>query len=138
MAKNDTLLVRLKPYDPRRGFVLRRYTYAGIKFHEERGWYRVDRHVGDYLRAVRQVLGDEHAPLAFDVHTEAEAEAIDAEESQATARKKATHPVNATSSVTTADLKGDESEAPSEDDGSAQAAQSKTSPSTTKRRARGK
>ena len=42
----QTLLVRLKPYDPRRGFVLRRYTYRGIKFHEERGWYRVDKDVG--------------------------------------------------------------------------------------------
>ncbi len=63
----QTLLVRLKPYDPRRGFVLRRYTYRGIKFHEERGWYRVDKDVGEYLRSVRQVPGDEHAPLAFDV-----------------------------------------------------------------------
>ena len=33
----ETLFVRLKPYDPRRGYVLRRYTYRGIKFHEERG-----------------------------------------------------------------------------------------------------
>ena len=47
----DTLLVRLKPYDPRRGHVLRRYTYAGIKFQEERGWYRVERPVAEYLRA---------------------------------------------------------------------------------------
>ncbi|MBL9025658.1 MAG: hypothetical protein JNL21_25920, partial [Myxococcales bacterium] len=51
----DTLLVRLKPYDPRRGHVLRRYTYAGIKFQEERGWYRVERPVAEYLRAVREV-----------------------------------------------------------------------------------
>lgn len=48
----DTLLVRLKPYDPRRGHVLRRFTYAGIKFQEERGWYRVERPVAEYLRAV--------------------------------------------------------------------------------------
>ena len=52
----DTLLVRLKPYDPRRGHVLRRYTYAGIKFQEERGWYRVERPVAEYLRAVREFL----------------------------------------------------------------------------------
>ena len=48
----DTLLVRLKPYDPRRGHVLRRYTYAGIKFHEERGWYRVSKDVAAYLKTV--------------------------------------------------------------------------------------
>ena len=34
----ETMLVRLKSFDPRRGAVLRRFTYAGIKFHEERGW----------------------------------------------------------------------------------------------------
>jgi hypothetical protein len=63
----DTLLVRLKPYDPRRGHVLRRYTYAGIKFQEERGWYRVERPVAEYLRAVREVPTDRYAPPAFDV-----------------------------------------------------------------------
>ena len=47
----ETLLVRLKRHDSRRGNVLRRYTYAGIKFHEERGWYRVAKDVADYLRA---------------------------------------------------------------------------------------
>ena len=49
----QTLLVRLKPYDPRRGFVLRRYTYRGIKFHEERGWYRVDKAVAHELVGFR-------------------------------------------------------------------------------------
>ena len=83
-------LVRLKPYDPRRGYVLRRFTFRGIKFHEERGWYRVDKDVADYLRSVRQVASDKHAPLAFDVCTEAEAQALDAEqEAAATTRKKA-------------------------------------------------
>lgn len=74
----QTLLVRLKPYDPRLGCVLRRFTYRGIKFHDERGWYRVDKEVAEYLRGVRQVPGDKHAPLAFDVCTEAEAQALDA------------------------------------------------------------
>ncbi len=37
----ETILVRLKPYDHRRGHVLRRYTYAGIKFQVDRGWSRV-------------------------------------------------------------------------------------------------
>jgi len=84
----QTLLVRLKPYDPRRGCVLRRYTYRGIKFHDERGWYRVDKEVADYLRGVRQVPGDTHAPLAFDVCTEAEAKVLDAEQDAATTRPR--------------------------------------------------
>lgn len=113
----QTLLVRLKPYDPRRGCVLRRFTYRGIKFHEERGWYRVDKEVAEYLRGVRQVPGDKHAPLAFDVCTEAEAQALDAEhEAAATTRKKATDPVEASTAVTTADL--EESEAKPESSGS--------------------
>ena len=76
----ETMLVRLKPYDPRRGFVLRRFTYAGIKFHEERGWYRVDKAVADYLRGVRESPESDFTPLAFDVCSDDEAQAIDARE----------------------------------------------------------
>ena len=77
-----TMLVRLKPHDPRRGCVLRRFTYRGIKFHEERGWYRVEKAVAAYLRAVRQVAGDEHSPPAFDVCTDSEAKDLDAKEKE--------------------------------------------------------
>jgi hypothetical protein len=86
----ETMLVRLKPFDPRRGHVLRRYTYRGIKFHVERGWYRVEPAVAAYLKEVRQVAADEHAPLAFDVQTEEEARALDArEEVEAKVRRSA-------------------------------------------------
>ena len=78
----ETLLVRLKPHDPRRGCVLRRYTYRGIKFHEERGWYRVEKAVADYLRGIRQVAGDEHSPPAFDVCAADEAKVLDAREKE--------------------------------------------------------
>ena len=115
----ETLLVRLKQHDPRRGHVLRRFTYRGIKFHEERGWYRVDKEVGEYLRSVRQVPGGEHAPLPFDVHTEAEAKALEADEAKATTRKKATDPVEASTAVTTADLEeNEENEAKPDSSGS--------------------
>ena len=104
----DTLLVRLKPYDPRRGHVLRRYTYAGIKFQEERGWYRVEKSVAEYLRSVRPVAGDEVTPLAFDVCTEEEAKALDVrEESEAKVRKAAADDVRLTparSDMATAEL----------------------------------
>ena len=76
----DSMLVRLKRYDPRRGHVLRRFTYAGVKVHEERGWYRVTKPIADYLRSVRQVAGDEYSPLAFDVCTDDEAKAQDAKD----------------------------------------------------------
>jgi len=85
----DTYLVRLKPHNPRRGHVLRRYTYRSIKFQEDRGWYRVDRKIAEYLRGVRQVAGNEHSPLAFDVCTPQEARAIDAREQEAAHPRKA-------------------------------------------------
>jgi len=73
----ETMLVRLKPFDPRRGHVLRRYTYRGIKLHEERGWYRLEKPVAEYLRTVRQQPADPHSPLAFDICSEEEAKAVD-------------------------------------------------------------
>jgi len=93
----DTMLVRLKPYDPRRGFVLRRFTYAGIKFHEERGWYRVDKAVADYLRTVHEAPESDFTPLAFDVCTEDDAKAIDArEESESRVRRTPSEAVSFT------------------------------------------
>ncbi len=95
----ETMLVRLKPYDPRRGHVLRRFTYAGVKIHEERGWHRVSKQVADYLRGVRQVNGDDYSPLAFDVCTDEEAKALDArEEVETKVRRSATDEVRLTPS----------------------------------------
>ena len=85
----QTQLVRLKPHDPRRGYVMRRYTYRGIKFHVERGWYRVTKDVADYLKDIRQVAGQEHSPPAFDICSDQEAMAIDAKEKKGAASKAA-------------------------------------------------
>jgi len=84
----ETMLVRLKPHDPRRGHVLRRFTYRGIKFHEERGWYRVEKKVAEYLRTVRQTASDEHSPSAFDVCTAEEAQELDSKEQDAKVTRK--------------------------------------------------
>lgn len=79
----DSLLVRIKPRDPHRGQVLRRFVYRGIRFEEGKGWYRVSPEVGEYLSAARQRGHDPRSPLAFDVCTEAEAKAIDEQETEA-------------------------------------------------------
>jgi hypothetical protein len=107
----ETRLVRLKPYDPRRGHVLRRFTYAaGIKFQVERGWYRVEKAVADYLCAVREVASDRHSPFAFDVCTEAEAKTLEATESEASKVKRSATddlkvvPARPAGAVTTDDL----------------------------------
>lgn len=107
---DNTYLVRLKAYDARRGHVLRRYTYAGIKFQEERGWYRVEKPVADYLRTVRQLPSDAYSPLAFDVSTDAEAKALDAAEAdEARVKRSASDelklsPSRAAGTLTTEDL----------------------------------
>jgi hypothetical protein len=106
----ETLLVRLKPYDPRRGNLLRHYTYAGIKFQEERGWYRVDKSVAEYLRRVHQQPSDPHSALAFDVCTDAEAKTLEATETEdAKVRRSATDelkvvPARGSGAVTTESL----------------------------------
>ncbi len=106
----EETLVRLKPLDPRRKFVLRRYAYAGIVFQEAHGWYRVPQAIGDYLRGVRQLEFDPYSPGAFDVCSDAEAQAIDAREKAiAGARRLAMEaigltPARAPGVVTTRDL----------------------------------
>jgi len=73
----ERLLARLKPRDPHRGRVLRRFVYRGVRFEEGRGWYRVSPEVGEHLRGVRQQPLDPRSEPAFDVCTEAEARALD-------------------------------------------------------------
>ncbi|ACY15332.1 hypothetical protein Hoch_2806 [Haliangium ochraceum DSM 14365] len=69
------MFVRLKPFAPERGHVLRRYSCRGIRFREAGGWKRVPHEVAAYLRGVRQQPGDPRSPLAFDVCGELGADA---------------------------------------------------------------
>jgi hypothetical protein len=104
--------VRLKPYDPKIGHVLRSYFYAPAddrgrpapgaqRFEEKRGWYRVTAEVAKYLSTVHQVETNPRSPLAFDVCTYEQAQQIDeAERGDRDARASA---VNA-NDLTTADL----------------------------------
>ena len=89
----ETLLVRLRPLDVRRGTALRCYTYRGIRFHVDRGWYRVPRDIAEYLRGVRTLDTDPNAPLAFDVSTEEDAKRVDAEEQAKAQAARATAPI---------------------------------------------
>ncbi len=112
----ETLLVRMKPYDPQRGFVLRRFTYRGVRFQPERGWYRVQKDVGEYLKGVRQ--GPErHAPLAFDVCTEEEATTLEARErAEANPKKSVTDELTLSPARAEEGLVADALAAPREDE----------------------
>ncbi len=75
------VLIRLKPYNPRKGFVVRRYHVRGILFREDRGWYRcTDDALAERLGKLRQRDTDPDSPQLFDIVTEAEAQEIDARE----------------------------------------------------------
>jgi hypothetical protein len=87
VRRMETLLVRLKAFDPRQRHTLRRYTYRGIVFAEDRGWCRVEADVAAYLRGVRQVPDDPHAPAAFDVCTDEEARRLDAADEAGSRRR---------------------------------------------------
>ena len=84
-----TRLARLKKHDPKRGYVLKRFTYRGVKFHVERGWVRVDEETAKYLEGVHQIPGNTHTPLAFDVCTDEEAKKLEEREEKEEERKKA-------------------------------------------------
>lgn len=100
------MLARLKPYNKRRGHVLRIVNYRGIKFEAQKGWYKVDDQTAAYIASVHQDPYDHDSPLAFDVMTQEEAEATEAaEDKRAEEKAKAAEPINAAldrTSVTTA------------------------------------
>ena len=86
-------LVRVKPFDPKKGNVIRRYTAFGIRFEEARGWYKVADEVAAYLSTVHQRPADEDSPLAFDVCSEEEAQRVEAaEKKKAEERARAAEP----------------------------------------------
>lgn len=72
------MFVRLKPYNPKKGYVLQRYLLGD--FHFLAGvWKTVDDATAAYLRTVTQITDDPDTHLAFDVAAnEAERDLIDA------------------------------------------------------------
>lgn len=91
----EKMFVRLKPYDPKSGHLLRRFCLEGKIFDVEKGWYSVPRGLALKLKQVQQttpakaeVRGNE--PLAFDVvETAEQAKQIERAEKQEARRKNA-------------------------------------------------
>jgi hypothetical protein len=86
-------LVRIKPFDPKKGHVIQRYTAFSIRFEERRGWYKVSDEVATYLATLHQRPGDSDSPMAFDVCSEEEAQQVEsAEKKKAEERARAAEP----------------------------------------------
>lgn len=79
MAKVTYLYVRLKPYNPKRGHVLRRLGFRGVRFYEGR-WYKVREGLARELADLHQKHHNEDSPLAFDVATQKQARDIEEKE----------------------------------------------------------
>lgn len=76
MAKSAPMLVRLKPFNPRKGYVMKTYVDGptGAVFREERGWYEVDDPVLiERLKECKSRPDREESPNAFDVCTREQA-----------------------------------------------------------------
>lgn len=84
-------LVRIKPYDKRRGHLLRTYRVGGKFYEGKKGWYEIEASVAEVLAEVKQST-DPHAPNGFDICTRAEAERIDEEEAQEEGKRSASSP----------------------------------------------
>ena len=102
-TRSSTMLVRLKPCNPKRGLVMRKYTHGptGKRFEESAGWYKVDAGLADYLGSVHQIVTDLDSPRAFDVCTEAEARRVDEREKKEKLRKDPSE----ANDLTTSDLR---------------------------------
>lgn len=65
--------VRIHPFDPRRGFKVKRYIVLGVRFEADKGWYEVP---DDYIPELKSCVQDVSAPVpvpVFQVATKEEA-----------------------------------------------------------------
>lgn len=83
---DDFYYVRLKPYQPSKNHLLRKYILHNEKmtFLEEKGWYKVPRRIAAKLQSVTQRTHDPDSPNAFEI-----VPAKVREEQQRQARRKA-------------------------------------------------
>lgn len=79
-------LVRLKPFDPKRGFVVRRYIFEHKRYEVESGWYEVDDATGAKLKLLLQNEDDLSSKDLFDVCEPGEARALEERERVAAER----------------------------------------------------
>lgn len=74
---------RIKPYNPKKGLTLQRYTVLGQVYLESKGWYPIDsEELARALKKLRVDENNEESPPVFDVCTLDEANQIDEQEAR--------------------------------------------------------
>lgn len=96
----STVLVRIKPYDPRRGNVCRTYTIHSMKFEESKGWYEVERELAESMLAPAKQppsgnISQELTPALFDIMEKETAVAMERAEAKKKVVKAAAETPNA-------------------------------------------
>lgn len=71
---------RVRPFDPRRGFLCKRYVFKGFKFEAEKGWYKVSESLAADLKKCTQNPNAADPKPVFEIATKEEAEKIAREE----------------------------------------------------------
>ncbi len=89
----STMLVRIKPFNPRKGYVMKTYAvdhpeFGSARFLESQGWYEVTPGMAGYLENLNSQPGNNESPAAFDVCTREEAIKLE-ERERRNAREKA-------------------------------------------------
>jgi len=106
-GKARRVLVRMKPFAPKKGQPCRRYTAFGILFEETKGWYQVDPHVAEYLKGVRAKPDvSDHPVMLFDICSPEEAARIARQENEAAIMqgRAAPHSAHSTQEVRARDV----------------------------------
>lgn len=100
------MYVRIRPYDKRRGQLVRRYVYGGVKFEVDKGWYQTDDVIAEYLKTVLTFPENPDSKPVFDVSDQIGAEKIAKEEYEAAnPERKISEATSGAQKVTVADLK---------------------------------
>jgi hypothetical protein len=72
----ETVFVRLKPYNPKQGFVVQRYSYKGQSFVQDDSgrstWYQVGVPYSREIAELRQEDNNPRSPALFDITTQDE------------------------------------------------------------------
>lgn len=115
---NSTVLVRLKPYNPKRGYKLRSYAIPTAMIREG-NWYRVTEKVARYLSTITTDLANPDSPCCFDIVGN-EAEALELEERdkrEAAKRADARNPIRIAATETPMETPRDRAAAALRDEG---------------------
>jgi len=70
------MFIRIHPFNPKRGFKIKRFNYRGQKFESERGWYQVEDDFAEEVRDLKQNPYEEDSKPVFEVADEDGAKAL--------------------------------------------------------------